>query len=609
MLTTLIVEAFFKRYKTEMKLQTYFIAFAATALLLVASSQTFASNYCAAIRGNGEAVPAHWGALAKIVENRGMPERVAGGSSATITMMFLDAISRNQQISQDESKRKIEQALLIKSFMAHLNYLWEEDSKAPKVMGLVADFKNAKFLNKLTQALKLAKSTKDFFHLLGDYGAILNPALVQELHRDFSFGKTQLQEAVMKLGKFDAKNDLALFYREGLVDFKFIALMLGKVADYYAGNTDQQTLLAQQSFIQQCALKTQNIWWDDFAAHAPECLNLFKQSLDHYYSQKSFQNKMIFEKLGSGLSAIATTSIVKGEAINRYFKMRQLYQKQRGINVEDYSLDFDRELSYGYWGDHTLLSNTKETLVRDFADDLKSQKFLNLGSGTWFEVLSTSPAEPGLSNLQRIPDSQRFNRHSILEKDYFKKVLGVFPTSRALQWFDEVNPKNGILPFRPNMLSAGGWSDLHPTIVLKASGCQDVLFVTRQGGDSVFGQQIFIRLTGATKQIPFWKEIRQNNRQGWMNLSIDAEATAWNRIYNLGNPDSSYSRSIKTAQAIFCTNWDGHDLFSGELKSLQRDAWEAPIFINNDAHSGDYDFGGESEGKSEDQFPGCIPKF
>ena len=134
-----------------------------------------------------------------------MPERVAGGSSATITMMFLDAISRNQQISQDESKRKIEQALLIKSFMAHLNYLWEEDSKAPKVMGLVADFKNAKFLNKLTQALKLAKSTKDFFHLLGDYGAILNPALVQELHRDFSFGKTQLQEAVMKLGKFDAK--------------------------------------------------------------------------------------------------------------------------------------------------------------------------------------------------------------------------------------------------------------------------------------------------------------------------------------------------------------------------------------------------------------------
>ncbi len=580
-----------------------------TFVICTVSARLDASPYCAAIRGNGEAVPAHWGALAKIVEHNGMPERVAGGSSATISMMFLDAITRNQYLSQDDEQRKLEQALMIKTIMAHLNYLWSEDSKAPQLMGLVSDFRNAKFLAKITNALKLAKSTKDFFNLLGVYGAILNPALVQELHRDFAFGKVQLTEAITKLGKFDAKNDMALFYREGLVDFKFIALMLGRVADYYAGFTEQNVLSAQKNFLSQCASSSKGMWWDDIEKNLPHCSLLLKKSLDQYYGKKSFHNKMVFEKLGSGLSSIATTSVVKGEAINRYFSMRQIYQQKKGQNVEDFSLDFDQELSYGYWGDAELLSSVKDNLQRDFSDDLKSQKFLALGSGTWFEVLSTSPAEPGLSNLQRIPDSTNFDRRQILEKDYFKKILGLMPTTRAIQWFDEETPKKGVIPFRPGMLSAGGWSDLHPTIVLKASGCQEVLFVTRQGGDSVFAQQIFIRLTGDTKKITFWKDIRQNNRQGWKDLSAEANETAWNRIFNLGNPDSSYSRSITTASAVYCTNWDAHDLFSGELKSLERDAWEAPIFFNHDGDQSNYLFAGSSDGKSTDNYPGCIPKF
>lgn len=580
--------------------------FLCTALTAIHS---YASPYCAAIRGNGELVPAHWGALAKIVEHKGLPERMAGGSSATISMMFLDAISRNTQLSSDEDLKKLEESLLLKTVMAHLEYLWQEDSKAPKIMGLIQSIKSEKFLGKLKNAIKLATNAQDFVHLLGDYGAILNPALIQELHRDFSFGKTQLIEAITKIGKFDARNDMALFYREGLVDFKFIALMLGKVADYYAGFGEVSANAYQKSFLNNCAVIAKNKWWDELIEEAPYCADLFKKSLNKYYSQKDHANKMIFEKIGSGLSAMPATSIVKGPAIARYFSLRKKYQEQRGNNLQDFSVNYDTELSYGYWGENNLLTRVKQNLTNQFPDDLKSQKFMSLGAGSWFEVLSTSPAEPGLSNLLRLPDSEKMSRNAILSKDYFKKLLGFIPTHRATQWFDEVNPQNGLIPFRKDLLSAGGWSDLHPTLVLKASGCQEVVYVTRQGGDSVFAQQIFIRLSGDTQNLPFWKDIRDNNRKGWTDLSAAGENTPWNRLYNLGNAESSYSRSIKAADAIYCTDWDAYDLFSGQISELQKDAWQAPIFFNQEIDQRNYEFAGTSEGKSQDGFPGCIPKF
>ncbi|MBC7371421.1 MAG: hypothetical protein H7326_07650 [Bdellovibrionaceae bacterium] len=86
--------------------------------------------------------------------------------------------------------------------------------------------------------------------------------------------------------------------------------------------------------------------------------------------------------------------------------------------------------------------------------DAKSQKFLSLGESTWAKVLSLSPAEPGLSSSLAISRTMR---------------------------------------------SAGGWSDLHPTLVLKAAGCENIIYVARKGDESPFAQNVFRRLTTAMK--------------------------------------------------------------------------------------------------------------
>ena len=65
---------------------------------------SMAGNYCAGIRGNGELAPAHWGSMARIIENKGLPESVAGGSSAAITLFLLDGVSRNDTVNKDSEE-------------------------------------------------------------------------------------------------------------------------------------------------------------------------------------------------------------------------------------------------------------------------------------------------------------------------------------------------------------------------------------------------------------------------------------------------------------------------------------------------------------------------
>src|SRR5688500_14013677 len=97
-------------------------------ILITGSSASLAAsceNYCVGIRGNGEAAPAHWSALSRLVEENGMPKATAGGSSATVTMFFLDSMAGNPKLKaeQDSEKKRKMQALMLKSmpeFMAVL---------------------------------------------------------------------------------------------------------------------------------------------------------------------------------------------------------------------------------------------------------------------------------------------------------------------------------------------------------------------------------------------------------------------------------------------------------------------------------------------------------
>lgn len=598
------------------------------------SANLMADNYCAGIRGNGELAPAHWSSLARIIENKGMPHTVSGGSSAAITLFMLDALSLNQKLSIDQNTKNNEQALLLKTLVPHVEYLISEDAKAPEIMRLVGNITgiaNSGFVGALKKALAIAKDLPTFMDTLGEYGPLLNPTLVKGLKENFSFYKDQIAEAASALGAFDALNDVNLFYRDGLVDFKYLGIIFGRVADFYAGHGAGKVNTNIDSFLNECSSISKGKEWSEIVIAKPICGDLLKDAFDSYYEapvttkvrsrlggkvrvkvqvpgKRTFPNKMIFSKVGSGINALPTTSVITGAGAKRYSELKSQYIKKEAKDVGVFSIDFDTELSYGYWGATKTLTKIKSNLATLFPKDAKSGKFMGLKGGIWFDVLGTSPAEPGLSSLIRIPDGNNISRKKILNKKYFSKKWGIFPTLNAITWFDEKNPSGGVVPYVADIYSAGGWSDLHPTLVLKASGCEDIVYITRQGGESVFGQQIFIRLTGYTEKISFFKNIKDRNRDGWKNLTEEEENSPWNKLYNLANPNSSFNLSLKTANAVYCTDWDHFNIFKGEVSQTLTDAYHAPVFVKDDSKRSSYDFGYDGLEKSVDNFPGCILK-
>ena len=522
-------------------------------ILIALGKSAIAADYCAAIRGNGELVPSHWSAMARIVEEKGFPKALAGGSSATITQFFMDAISRDQSLNSKE------QALALKSIVHHIQFVLDQDAQAPAAAQVLAALTGIDNLNEIIKELiKQARNKPELVKALAKYGKILNPNILKSLKKDFEFGKAQLQEALKVFGAFDAKNDQNILYREGLINFKFLALVLGRIADFYAGNASIPVNQEIKNWMAACADLSFGLSWPNTVSKYPQCAQKLEQALALYYSakdEKSFPNIMVFQKIGSGVKAYPTTSLIIGDAVNRYNEQTLRYQKSAAKEFEQIQVDFESELAFGYWGDTEGLKKIEQELPKAFPYDAKSSKFLPLFDGTWFEALATSPAEPGLANLQSIP-------------------MG--PNAQ-----------------RQGMLSAGGWSDLHPLLVLKANDCNEILYLTRQGGDSVFAQQMFIRLTGATRTISFWRDIAQNNASGWGPLSRAAETSPWNSIYNLGNPLSSFNTSLDQADLVYCTNWDKFKVLKGELIPLIEHAYNAPM-LNR-----------EQRASMQEQLPGC----
>ena len=601
------------------------------ATLLVSTSISnvaLAGNYCAGIRGNGELAPAHWSAMSRIIENRGMPQTVAGGSSASITIFFLDALSRNKSLSDND------RALMLKSLVPHIGYLYSEDAKVPEIMKLVGNvtgFGKSGFIGAVKQALAIATNIDTFFEVLGEYGKLLNPTVTKGLRKDFKFYKGQLSEGIERLGAFDAVNDKNIFFRDGLVDFKALGVLLGRLADFYAGFGDEEVNNKIGAFTKECSDLAVGKEWSELVAAKPSCQTFLYSALNEYYADKtieykktirldgkkrqvtrrktvkaSFPNKMIFEKIGSGIDALPTTSLVVGDAVQKFKELKQEYKDKGAEDYTQFSLDFDTNLKYGYWGSDNTLDTVRDNLKSLHPNDTKSSKFHGLKSGVWFEVLGTSPAEPGLSSLALIPNGETLVPSKIINKRYFAKKFWILPTLTAIEWFDQNNPDGGISPYRKDIISAGGWSDLHPTLVLRAKGCDDVVYVTRQGGESVFGQQIFIRLTGLTDKISFWKDIKERNRTGVTDLTEEEANSPWNHLFNLANPESSFNTSLHNSDAVYCTNWDKFNILGGEVEQTLTDAYHAPIFLKDEFKTG-FEFAGTSANKSKDNFPGCIP--
>lgn len=596
-----------------------------------------AENYCVGIRGNGENVSAHWPALARMVEEKGMPKTMAGGSSATVSMFLLESIAQNPTALAESNPRlkKEMQALLLKSIPFYIGTTFEagrltalfrmvlgercEEEDFECIEEKKKEAEEGKKKNKILEMFNKHFSTPEdidkFIKNMQVFGNLINPTLIARFKENPLFFKNEIIDGLKIFGKFDAKTDKNLFLRHSLIDFKFFALLIGQIADFYAGhaslNPNTQKRISQKlaNFLKACAPESRGLPLEQVLAKPTSsedtlCEDLLLDAIGSHISQdyRYMAHTRVFQPVGTTITAYPTTTVITNGGFEKYTKLLSEYNqgKEQPEKYENFSINFDTDLQYGYWGDSAQLQSINKKLKRDFPNDLKSSKFFALGKANWFEVLSSSPAEPGLANIQ-----------PIMHKTTRQSVLSDFMQSSFLNRWES-------LPRREGMLSAGGWSDLHPTLVLRASGCEKVVYLTRQNGESVFGQQVFVRLTGTTEQVPFWKEIRAKNRIGWSISELRMKYprtinTPWNRLYNLGNPNSSFKRSIREADVVYCTDWDNFNLFAEtyqdsveNIASMHQDSYTAPTFLkkgtspswmlNNVADYND---------RRADGFPGC----
>lgn len=535
---------------------------------LVALPTAHAENYCIALRGNGELMPAHWGSLARTVETYGVPRAIAGGSSASITSFLFESIQMNPVIANtNDLDRTVRTAYLIKSMQGFTEYL----IRTPKwnaLLSLIKTFATARNndssypllslwlrepnagldparLARLKEALNQVKASGIFAGpAVQNVFAALTRAEQFPQPENFIWLNTQirlLRETVSLLGKFDAKNDPAVLLRPGFIDFRALAWQFGSMAHFYALRDSTPNMPNRlDAHLDRCAGRAIGKTWAEYASTNPDCDREFASLIDEYYATTVIRRPRLLDPVGGFFPTLITTAIAQGESAARLRNLKRAFESslspEQGARIGDSMELFPAQIRFGYWGTPHLLNNVLFTLrnpLFDWVQTDKTQRFETLGPASWEVALTLSPAEPGLSSFQELGDGS---------------------------------------------VSLGGWADLHPTLVLKAAGCENVVYITRRGGDSPFSQGIAKRIF-QMDYIPWERLDPYNAASSIMNERGDPLdlRSDWSRMYNLANPMSSFAKSISEASSVVCTNWNAFDART-QWEDLIADSYQSPIF-------------------------------
>ena len=212
------------------------------------SASTVAVNpeagYCLAIRGNGELEPAHWGGMARTVEKLGLPQAMAGGSSATVSMFWLNAMAMHPLVqSSTPEEQKLKASLMIKSLLGFFGEIqktpqWQNllnlygQYQLSQSQKLTEDVAASLIKNNYAQAMSLLNQSMD----LGLIDKMAVAPILQSLGKSNTpqaqFYVQQMKETLSVFGKFDATNDDNLFFRTGVVSFENTAVTFGRVAGF-----------------------------------------------------------------------------------------------------------------------------------------------------------------------------------------------------------------------------------------------------------------------------------------------------------------------------------------------------------------------------------------
>lgn len=479
-----------------------------------------ARNVCVGVRGNGELIFAHFASLARIVEHYGLVTGYSGGSSASITGFILESVQLNPAVEScgdavcSPSEQAARAAFLLKSLQGYVQVLAGTD-EAMAIQQLiplsqrVQDEGLAAVAAKDVEAARLALLDILTSPELGD---LINPEVLTLLleSEDPTYHVRDIIDALTGFGSFDA-DDPKILVRPGFIDFEAFGRKIARIANFYAGYGPWDEA-AVGEMLDACAVPSRGLSWPEAAALPAgdtTCGQMYAQIVTTYREalvadEDNFLSRAD-DEVGAWIPSLISTSVITGDGVAAWEASRAQYLSGMDPQLD---VDFD-DVRFGYWG----LDVDLDAVGRNDRgyDDLKTDKFMALGEASWGHALSYSPAEPGLTRALELPDGN---------------------------------------------VSAGGWSDLHPSLVLHNLGCEKVVYVSRAGEDSSFSQGV-ATLLGMTAE--------------------DQRA-----LYD-HTADSSYDRSIAAADAVWCTDWNNQS--ATDLQGVFDDAYHAPMVTSDPVFS------------------------
>lgn len=498
---------------------------------------------CFGVRGNGELIFAHFGSLARIYESYGLMWGASGGSSGSITTFLADSVQLNPHVtdcgneacsSQEAGNRA---ALLFKSLQGYVGVLSEtpEAMALQQLIPLAGQVGEAGIAELALSDVEAARASLLAILDSPDAADLINAELVELVRTspDPLFHINDVVGALSKIAAFDASDDI-IFVRPGVIDFEKFAEKIGRIADFYAGYgpVDEAQF---ELFLQRCATPGVGLSWDELVDMPVEegwtCGTLFGDVLTNYRADAlaepdAFSHR-IDEDVGSNMHTLISTSVLEGDAAKQWTQAAADYRA-----AQPHTLDIDFEdVGFGYFGSRQDLDYA-EANVEGY-DDLKTEKFRALGTVTWRRALTMSPAEPGLARAQELSDG---------------------------------------------LVSAGGWSDLHPTLVLRNLGCDEVIYVTRRGVTSSFVSHD--RTDADAKPTGVATLLGMTDAQ-------------WEQLYDV-NSQSAFDLSLREADAVWCTNWNEQS--AGDIKSTVADAYNALLVSDDPAFTDGYKNHGDGKG-------------
>ena len=522
-----------------------------------ASQGQHSPGYCLALRGNGELIPAHWGALASTLETWGLPMRTAGSSSASLSLFMLSQIAQNpfvkQALNQGDPYLAGDRAaqilklvapalqVVVRTKMAALEidkdllfqlkdsfrkmkeqWLASEKSATP-----VSDYKT--FLTSLKHYLRTMKLQVPL---------AFGPA-VQELEDeasgqlsffdgqkgfvnagDFKTKRVRLRNRIESIlsgiqvfGKFDAQSDKGLFLRSGLLNFDVLILGWAKLAGFFRqfqANEQDQAFFNQ--VIEACGVSDATAMSDDLYSSSSDSSN---------FGSSDKGGSLNFSQIPRSKGYLTLRKVLPNENSNCQNILSQAlktYLSQDHSTADLLDESFDAPDSIQTFVSTSIVLGSSALRFRklkedyhnsgeDFLDTSESQNILN-GSGDlkfgyfgpeqFLNHLSVSSSSGSLGPVRNLQGGRKIDLSRNAKVKLFYPLKGyTWKTALALSAAEPGLSSGKLVPVsnsKTEMWSLGGWSDLHPVEILSLSGCRRTVYVTRRGGEAKFAQGVAKRL-------------------------------------------------------------------------------------------------------------------